>query len=389
MQSSSKKKILFLSHDASRTGAPMVLLHLLRWLKLNTSIDITIMLLDEGNMVDDFKAVAPVHVWNTNQLSTNLISKLFNKVYYKIFKKNRFKKFPKPLRDKKFDLVYLNTVVSTSVIPKLKELYNCPILLHVHENEFTIKNFYPNSLNEIYIKNIDCYIAVSESTKTNLVDNYKINSTKIEIINEFVPIVDFEPLTKSLENIKRELLVTDEFIVGGSGLTSWRKGVDLFLQVAAQTIAVPSSKKYKFVWIGEVDKFFQCQFNYEIKRLGLTESNIIFTGRVSDPQNYFQLFDLFFLSSREDPFPLVCLEAAALEKPIICFENAGGMSEFINETNGEKIKYGDVEAVTKKIIELSNDKPLLLAKGQQIKKDALKFDLNIQAAKIYDIIAQN
>ena len=36
----------------------------------------------------------------------------------------------------------------------------------------------------------------------------------------------------------------------------------------------------------------------------------------------------------EDPYTLVCLEAAALEKPYVCFEGAGGSPEFVEEDCG-------------------------------------------------------
>ncbi len=52
------KKVLFISHDASRTGAPIVLLNLLKWFKTNTDIPFQILLKKGGVLEPDFKAIA-------------------------------------------------------------------------------------------------------------------------------------------------------------------------------------------------------------------------------------------------------------------------------------------------------------------------------------------
>ena len=55
-------KVLFVGHDATRTGAPFVLLHLLRWLKTNTSVDFRLLLLGGGELVPEFAEVSQVSV---------------------------------------------------------------------------------------------------------------------------------------------------------------------------------------------------------------------------------------------------------------------------------------------------------------------------------------
>ena len=62
--------------------------------------------------------------------------------------------------------------------------------------------------------------------------------------------------------------------------------------------------------------------------------------------------------SREDAYPLVCLETAAMATPIICFENGGGMPEFVEEDCGFVVPYLDVEAVAEKVVKLYQDPAL-------------------------------
>jgi hypothetical protein len=52
------QKILAISHDDSRTGAPIGLLHFIKWTKENTDSEIDILFRDSGDiMTNDFKKV--------------------------------------------------------------------------------------------------------------------------------------------------------------------------------------------------------------------------------------------------------------------------------------------------------------------------------------------
>jgi hypothetical protein len=55
-------RLLFVGHDASRTGAPILLLHLLGWLKANSDVSFRILLGDGGPLEGDYRALAPTWV---------------------------------------------------------------------------------------------------------------------------------------------------------------------------------------------------------------------------------------------------------------------------------------------------------------------------------------
>lgn len=89
-------------------------------------------------------------------------------------------------------------------------------------------------------------------------------------------------------------------------------------------------------------------------RLGLA-GTATFVGAIADPSIHFGAFDAFLLSSREDPYPLVCLEAAAGSVPIVCFADAGGMPEFVEADAGVVVPYLDVEAAATALAGLAAD----------------------------------
>ena len=123
-------------------------------------------------------------------------------------------------------------------------------------------------------------------------------------------------------------------MIVGSGYETWRKGKDLFVQLASHVHQKLETDTVHFLWVGgRIDNEEYYEIAHDIKMAGL-EHYVHFCGEVSNPLDYFAASDLFALVSREDPYPLVCLEAAILGKPILCFDNAGGMPEFVENDAG-------------------------------------------------------
>ena len=54
--------VLFVSHEGTFTGAPMVLLHLLRWLRDNSRVEPTVAILRDGPLTEQFAEVGPTTV---------------------------------------------------------------------------------------------------------------------------------------------------------------------------------------------------------------------------------------------------------------------------------------------------------------------------------------
>src|SRR6185437_13939399 len=122
-----------------------------------------------------------------------------------------------------------------------------------------------------------------------------------------------EPAASPL-NARGEAFARGErMIVGMCGHASFRKGVDIFLETAA---AAPEAD---FIWVGawrpqeSIENIAYADFTARAL------PNLYVTGPVDNPYPFIAAMDLFFLSSREDPNPLVVGEALALGVPILSF----------------------------------------------------------------------
>jgi glycosyltransferase involved in cell wall biosynthesis len=208
-------------------------------------------------------------------------------------------------------------------------------LVHIHELNTIIKIAVPNIQN--YTKYVDKFIAVSKLVKDNLIGNYGIPEGLITLIYAF-------GIFKLEDGIKTNNL----FTVGASGYSNWIKGDDIFIQVANYVAKKYPLARINFVWVGNNlnNKFI---IESDINKLGLNEV-ISFVGEQTNPIDFYSNFDVFLLTSREDSFPLVCIEAANLKKPIVCFDKASGTAEVIEKGGGFVVPYLDIGAMGEKIM---------------------------------------
>lgn len=381
------KRILFVSHDASRTGAPIMFLNFLKWLRVNTNYEACILLLRGGELVSEFENIFETFVWEPALKPLSLKKRVFNFIKRTLNIETNYKKnILYKIRQKKPDIAYLNTVVSNGFIPYLKNIGINKVISHVHENELSINIHYKKYLESSFLMEINLYIAVSISTKKNLETQWKIPSKKINLIYECVDNKKFKNPTVQKNKIREELGIDEnDFVIGGAGTLTWRKGIDLFILLAAEIYKRKQSCSIKMIWLGGYDENFKISANYEMHRLGISDM-IQFVGMKNDPENYFQLFDVFALTSREDPFPLVAIEVASNAIPIVCFAEAGGIPEMIISGGGEIVPYSDVFEMANSIMNLREDYQLLVKRKKEIIEIAKKFDVNIVAPSICEVI---
>lgn len=371
------KKILFISHDATRTGAPLIVLELLKWLNKNVgnSIQIDVLLVHGGTLEEDFKKESS-NVYSYSELNNPLIfreiflSKLYSKL--KIKRKSKEILFFETIANTNYDLIYTNSVVSLPYAVQIKKRCSkTKLLLHVHELNTIIQQAVPNF--KSYISYIDKYIAVSNLVKENLITKYEVNQDLIALVYEF-GVMEREFLKKNSE----------VFTVGASGIAHWRKGNDIFLQVAQYITKNYSNAEIKFVWVGNFsnDKHI---IEADIEKMKL-EQVVRFLGEQSNPVAHYRNFDVFLLTSREDPFPLVCIEVANLKKPIICFEKASGTTEIIEKGGGFIVPYLDIAAMAEKIMFYYENPKERIEDGNKAKQLFSEFTIEKIAPLLYDNI---
>lgn len=128
----------------------------------------------------------------------------------------------------------------------------------------------------------------------------------------------------------------------------------------------------------------------EMKKYAVLQKtqNIRFTGRV-DTAPYYEKAKVFCVTSTQESFSLVAVEAMQHQAPVVLF-NSFTMAPCLidNESNGFLIKAFDVVAFCEALKRLMTDEKLRIEMGQQAARSVQRFDME-QVYKAWDDILQN
>lgn len=144
---------------------------------------------------------------------------------------------------------------------------------------------------------------------------------------------------------------TAKRVVGFVGRLEWIKGPDLFLQIAKMC-----SDDIGFVIIGSGS--FEGMLRETVRALRL-EKRVRFLGQMEDAMPYLRQLDVLAITSRHEGLPMVLLEAAACEVPVVSFD-VGGVGEVAKGQRAvHLIQAGDLEGFANAVENLLGDKKAL------------------------------
>ncbi|MBC7800159.1 MAG: glycosyltransferase family 4 protein, partial [Gemmatimonadaceae bacterium] len=145
--------------------------------------------------------------------------------------------------------------------------------------------------------------------------------------DEILALIGVDPPPVASTGSKPGLPARATKIVLGAGYVQMRKGVDLFVQTAAEVRRLHGDD-VRFVWVGAgyeptADLQYSAWVADMVRRLDL-ERHVFFVPAQSSLDRMFALSDVFYLPSRLDPFPNVVLDAFKAGRAVVCFDRATG-----------------------------------------------------------------
>jgi glycosyltransferase involved in cell wall biosynthesis len=379
------RRVLFLNHAASRNGASILLLHLLQWLRQHSDLQIEVISEGGGPLIDEFRAVATTHVWRNplfflrgfkQAWATGLRAKL-ERFLLRAYVSRRH-----------CDLVYANTAALGQHVQALQG-HSVPVLWHIHELDYALKLSLGASQASTLLATPTRVVAVSQPVVDALHQRFVVAADRIDLVHGFVP--QRETSAEQGRLLRQRVLAemawpADAFVVAACGGLGWRKGSDLFLQLARRLIdrdqaraasgtstakpaaagnsaaklaaprtsaapaaaaAAAAGAPLRFLWVGgppaQSNEADALQWSHDLQALGL-QGLCARVASTADVDDYYAAMDVFALTSREDPFPLVMLEAGVHAVPTVCFAGAGGGAEFVLPDAGLVVPYLDLEA---------------------------------------------
>lgn len=301
--------VLFVNHEESRTGAPRVVFEVAQYYKQHASV--AMVSLATGSMQDEFQETFGPVLYPKELYPHDTLHQQAEYIIEQVQPR----------------VVYVNSISSFPFAQVAKE-HNIPVVFHVHELDVAFKIVFSARQRRMFKTWADHFIAVSQPVYDLLVDKIGCPPEKVHLVHAFVnrERIQAGAHMVSQEAIATELQIKDgEILVLGLGMFIYRKGADIFMRLAKRL--TEKGLPVRFVWIGS--KPFKEPFMADFKNY---KQYFTLLNEKENPFPYVQAADIFVLPSREDPFPLVMLEAMALQKSTVLFDKAGGIGSAVKDS---------------------------------------------------------
>lgn len=343
-------KIILIGHSGGKGGAETLLKNMIKEL-VNQKVNVVVLVRGRGPIIDSYKELAPTFIIDTMEKTRNYIEKL-SKIGYKS--------------------AISNTITTGDLIPILKENQIYSINL-IHELPGVIHLLNCEERAKIIGKESDLAVFPSKFVMDKFQTIAKIETNKEVKPQGLYMVYDkFNPKQSKKEIYSKYNIPKNNFLIINVGLGEKRKGFDIFFEVAEKL----KNDNITFMWIGKLDNEITEKYQEKAEKL----NNFIMPGFIDNKEEfmkYYDACDTFLLTSREDPFPSVVLEAFNAEKPVIAFKDAGGFQDIVRtDISGYLVTYENQEEIIEKINILKQDEKLRTKLGKNAKKISKEYSFS-------------
>ncbi len=192
---------------------------------------------------------------------------------------------------------------------------------------------FPMSYAKSFLNNLlcDCYIAVSDAVKENLLA-CGIKKKKIYCVNNGVEAIN-EISAEGKNELRAFYGIGEEPVFSIFARLEPVKGHKYLIEAAKQFLSEGNKGKFLIVGNGSLEQ--------ELKQQAEGFPDIIFTGYVPDTAALLNITDINVISSESEAMSLAILEAMSLGKPTIA-TNVGGNGQLIKDgKDGLLVPYAD------------------------------------------------
>ncbi len=269
--------LLVVVPHATRTGSTKVLLELLRRLPAESDIGIDLLLQTGGSLAQDLLGVGSGAV------------------------------------DGPPAAVLVNSVLAAGAV--LDHAGTVPVAVYLHESADVLATLPEDAVAGLL--RADRVWCVSDQVRDDAVA-FGVAADRTLLLPPLIAPVP-SPDPESVDAARRSMGVGGrDRLVLACGEVRWGKGPDLFVEVARAL----GTDDLRYAWIGRRQRAFARQLDHDLAVLGLTD-HLRWMGDVAEPAPYLAAADLIVMPSRDDPQPLVPLEAAQLGVPTVAFASGG------------------------------------------------------------------
>lgn len=353
--SHTKLSVLLFGHDCYPHGAQLLLLNIAKTLTRQFGVEVVIVVAGGGPLLPKYKEIAEVRLCAPDPESLqSAISGLYQDGHH---------------------YAVANTTVSGWAVPVLKSA-GLRVASLVHELPRLIEVYKLAGEAEAISQSADKIVFASDVVRKGFekVLGSALDDEKTVILAQGV-YNSWRSDPNATERFRKSLgLGSDDKLIINVGYGDLRKGIDIFLSVAKYLIEQRSD--VHFAWIGNMDTATIEWLSDDLDDPGIS-SRLHLIAHMDDPVPAYEGADAFFLSSREDPYPTVVMEAFRAGLPVIALSGGGGYEDLVR-ANGRLASRNSIVDIAAKLEEAidqaSDKKELEAARLRQFAQDRFRFD---------------
>ena len=203
-----------------------------------------------------------------------------------------------------------------------------------------ISDYILHILRRYYYKCVADVVACnSKFTKEYLKDKWSVKGKHIKVVLNGSN-TNLKCNDKKVNDIK--VSFQNNFIIGTTSRLAGVKRIDRLIK--AFEIFASNKQDVELVIVGDgTEKNF-----LENTAIEKNLSNVFFTGFKSNVFDYQSAFDVCVFPSQNEPFGLVAVEAYSASKPVLVFEDGGGLIEIVSRCDSDDI-VGSIEEMAKRM----------------------------------------
>src|SRR6266498_3210766 len=162
------KKILVITHDTFLSGAPILLLHLMKLLKEKGYRFNTIIRIKSSPLANEFRALSDKCGFYQRSKPKTFSNKLKRKLFCK---KNEFDITPFLYE---VDCIFSNTITNGEILALARKHFKGPVFSYIHELKMASSFFSTDSLIFDTMKMSDHFFVPSDAVKNYLLHSYEV-----------------------------------------------------------------------------------------------------------------------------------------------------------------------------------------------------------------------
>lgn len=305
--------ILLVGHELENRGAEKLLYNIVKWID-SKGYPVCIITFSYGPMWKEYSKFGTLITTSRHALARKL----------------------EKLKAKGYSCALCNTVTVGDVVPVLKKS-GFRVVSLVHEMENVISNEFVDHAKSIveyadeiifpssYVADSFCR-AIGRSNFKYLIHDQGLFNTARKYAGK-----ETERIFRDKYNIPK-----DYKIVLNVATASIRKGFDLFIKTSIQ--AQKAQQRLIFLWIGDNTQRILRKVKQE-ERVGDIH-NLRLPGYFSSLEELntaYACADILYLTSREDPFPSVVMDALSAGLPVVAFRKCGGFMDVVEDGRTGKL----------------------------------------------------